>query len=88
MKYLMKDISNELASWKWEALQTLIVDLIFDNSCASDCVLANALPKEISFYCGVEVLSLQPCDPIRDARQLNGPWASVGESTQSVGKRS
>ena len=88
MKYLMKGISNELASWKWGALQTLIVDLIFVNFCASDCAFANALPKEISFYCDAGVLSRQPCDPIRDARQPNGPGANVGESTQILGKRS
>jgi hypothetical protein len=85
---LMNDLSNDLASWKWEAFQTFLVDLIFDNSCASYCALANALPKEISFYCNVGVLSLQPCDPIRDARQFNGPGASVGESTQSLVTRS
>ena len=73
VKYLMKDISNELADWRWSHFQTFLVDILFDNSCASYCALANRLPKEIAFYCDCGILAREEADPLKSARQFNGP---------------
>ena len=37
------------------------------------CALANALPKEIAFYCNCGVLAREEADPLKSARQFNGP---------------
>ena len=84
VKYLMKDISNELADWRWSHFQTLLVDILFDNSCASYCSLANRLPKEIAFYCDCGILAREEADPLKSARQFNGPGGQTSAKRPRV----
>ena len=84
VKYLTKDLDTDLAGWRWAEFQTFLVDLLYDNSCASYCALANRIPKEIAFYCDAGVLMKEQADPIKTARQFNGPGGQTSTSRPRV----